>query len=171
MQGDPRSAGESHRARETHRSWARPKWRVGVGLDVAVQEPPLLLAEGANRASAGPVLILIIGFIFILVISTEDLCEPLLHIFECAFGVVLGTVTRDVLHELWKSFGPILRQIKPVHGLGEAKVSVDPGNDNACIDRQQLDAHKGHANVDIDNQTLVQDCVDDVREAAWGWTL
>ena len=67
--------------------------------------------------------------------------------------------------------GPCLRQIKPVHGLGETQVGVDTGNDNACIYRQQLDAHKGHTNVDIDHQPLVQDCVDDIGEAARGGPL
>src|SRR4029453_2665696 len=71
-----------------------------------------------------------------------------------------------VLDHLWKSFKVILRQIKPVHGLGETQVGVDTGNDNACIDREQLDAYKGYTHVDIDHQALVQDGVDDISEAA-----
>ena len=49
----------------------------------------------SSTGSAGPVLILIIVFIFILVVSAEDVCDLLLHTFECAFGLVLGTVARD----------------------------------------------------------------------------
>src|SRR5215217_125087 len=59
-----------------------------------------------------------------------------------------------------------LCQIKPVHGLGEAQVGVDTGNDNACIYREQLDTHKRHADVNVDHQALVQDRVEDVSEAA-----
>jgi hypothetical protein len=71
-----------------------------------------------------------------------------------------------VVDHLWKSFGPILGEIKPVDGLGEAQVGVDTGNDNAGVDGEQFDAHKGDANIDIDHQTLVQDRVDDISEAA-----
>ena len=49
-----------------------------------------------------------------------------------------------------------LCQIKPVHGLGETQVGVDAGDDNACVYRQDLDADKGHPDVDIDYQALVQ---------------
>jgi hypothetical protein len=59
-----------------------------------------------------------------------------------------------------------LSQIKPVHGLSETQVGVNTRNDNAGIYRQQLDAQKGDANVDIDYQALVQDGVEDVSEAA-----
>ena len=38
-----------------------------------------------------------------------------------------------VLDHLWNSFGPILREIKPAHCLGETQVGVDTGNDNACV--------------------------------------
>jgi hypothetical protein len=37
-----------------------------------------------------------------------------------------------VLDKLWKSFGPILGQIKSVHRLCETQVGVDAGNDNAA---------------------------------------
>jgi hypothetical protein len=47
-----------------------------------------------------------------------------------------------------------LGQIKPVHRFSESQVGVDTGNDNPCIDCQQLDAHKGDADIDIDDQAL-----------------
>jgi hypothetical protein len=78
------------------------------------------------------------------------------------FAFVLGTPLCKYLHQVPLCLG----QIKPVHSLGETQVCVDTGNDNACIYREQLNADKGHANVNIDHQTLVQDDVDDVRETA-----
>jgi hypothetical protein len=59
-----------------------------------------------------------------------------------------------------------LGQIKAAHGLGETQIGVDTGNDNARIYREQLNADKGHANVNIDHQALVQDGVKDISEAA-----
>jgi H+/gluconate symporter-like permease len=78
-------------------------------------------------ATSGPIVILIVVLILVFVVSAENLCDLLLHSFESAFGLVLGTPAGNVVHQLWKSFGPILRQIKPVHGLGETQVSVDTG--------------------------------------------
>jgi hypothetical protein len=49
-------------------------------------------------------------------------------------ALILGSALGHVLDQLWKCFAPILREIKPVHGLGEAQVGVDAGNDYACID-------------------------------------
>ena len=60
----------------------------------------------------------------------------------------------------------LLRQVKPVHGLRETQVGVDTGNDNACIDSQDLDADKGNPEIDVDHQALVQDRVDDIGETA-----
>ena len=79
-----------------------------------------------------------------------------------SFRSPLGSVP----NQLGKRFRPCLGQVKPVHGLGEAQVGVDTGDDDACIDGEYFDAHKGNADVDIDYQALVPDGVDDVSEAA-----
>ena len=68
----------------------------------------------------------------------------------------------QLLQQLPLRFG----QIKPVHRLGETQIGVNTGNDNACIYRQDLDAHKGDTDINIDHQALVKDGVDDIREAA-----
>ena len=53
-----------------------------------------------------------------------------------------GSDLWHVLDHLWDSFGPILREIKPSHGLRETQVRVDTGNDNACVYGEQFDAYK-----------------------------
>ena len=42
-------------------------------------------------------------------------------------------------------------------GLGEAQIGIDTGNDNACIYREEFDAHMGDAKVNVDDEALVQD--------------
>jgi hypothetical protein len=59
-----------------------------------------------------------------------------------------------------------LGEIKPVHGFGESQVGIDARNEDACINGQQLDPYKGHPDIDVDHQALVQDGVDDIGEAA-----
>ena len=59
-----------------------------------------------------------------------------------------------------------LGDVKAIHRLGESQVGIDTGDDDASINGEQLDAHKGQANVNIDDQALVQDRVDDISETA-----
>jgi hypothetical protein len=95
--------------------------------------------------------------------------EHLLNTFDYSVDGACGfrfAALCSVPNQLGKLFRPCLGQVKPVHGLGEAQVGVDTGNDNPCIYGEQLDAHKGDADVDVDDQALVQDRVEDISEAA-----
>jgi hypothetical protein len=83
-----------------------------------------------------------------------------------AFGLPFRSTLCDIPDRLGKPLRPCLGQVKPVYGLGETQVGIDTGNDDARIDRQDLDADKRDADVDIDYEALVQDGVDDVSEAA-----
>jgi hypothetical protein len=68
------------------------------------------------------------------------------------------------------TFGEVLAallvQVEPVGRLGEAQVGVDTRDDDAGVDGQELDAHQRDAHVDIDDESLVEDRLDDVREPA-----
>src|SRR5207302_2907194 len=59
-----------------------------------------------------------------------------------------------------------LRQVEPVDGLGEAQVGVDARDDDAGVDRDELDADDRDPDVGVDDEALVEDQVDDVRKAA-----
>ena len=74
-----------------------------------------------------------------------------------------GVLTRQVGHGRLL-VGP--GDVKADHRLDESQVGIDTGNDNARIYREQFDAHKGDAKVNIDDQDLVQDRVDDISETA-----
>jgi hypothetical protein len=103
--------------------------------------------------------------VFVLV-AAEHFLNPFHHGVDGARGFPFGGTLRHVPEQLGKPFGSVLGQVKPVHSFGETQVGVDTGNHDACIHGEQLDAHKGHANLDIDDQALVQDRVDDISEAA-----
>ena len=61
-----------------------------------------------------------------------------------------GLPSRDLLGNLTRQLGQArllvgLGDVEPVHGLGESQVGGATGNDDACIYREQLDAHNGDA--------------------------
>ena len=63
-----------------------------LGLATPVGSTFLCRVRLPSTATTGPVLILIIVFILVLVVPAEDVCNLFFHSFECAFGLVLGTV-------------------------------------------------------------------------------
>src|SRR5262249_26226997 len=69
-----------------------------------------------------------------------------------------------VAAQLLQPCGLGLRQVEPVHRLREAQVRVDAGNDDARVDRDQLDPDHGDPHLRVDDEPLVEDQVDDVGE-------
>jgi hypothetical protein len=59
-----------------------------------------------------------------------------------------------------------LVQVEPVDLLGEAEIGVDARDHDPGVDREHLDADHRHPYVGVDDEALVEDQVEDVREAA-----
>src|SRR5439155_2450041 len=74
-----------------------------------------------------------------------------------AFHHALFLVPRAAVPQLLQTGGLRLRQVEPVDRFGEAEVGVDAGDDDAGVDRDQLDADHGDADVRVDHEPLVED--------------
>src|SRR4051812_47368745 len=84
------------------------------------------------------------------------------HSFDGAFCHLLGAL----LLELRQPPEFRLCQVEAVDGLGEAEIGVDTRDDDARIDRDQLDPDHRDAHIGIDHEPLVENQVDDVRKPA-----
>src|SRR3954452_10839469 len=87
---------------------------------------------------------------------------------EHALGLALRPALRGALggtaHELTEILAALLVQVQTVRGLGELEVRVHTRDDDACVDRDQLDADQRHLDEGVDDQALVEDEVEDLGE-------
>src|SRR5690606_23967598 len=94
---------------------------------------------------------------------------PFLGAFEGAAGLLLGARLLHAPDELRQALrGAVVGDVQAVDGFGEAEVGVDAGDDDPHVDGEDLDAYQRNPGVDVDDQSLFEDEVDDVGEAAAG---
>src|SRR5437588_10248399 len=108
-----------------------------------------------------PALVLLGGLPLLLVVPRERVLDAFDHTLRLAVAVVAA--------ELGETGELRLRQVEPVDGLGEAQVGVDARDDDAGVDRDELDADDRDPDVGVDDEALVEDQVDDVGEPARAW--
>src|SRR5688572_9940465 len=88
-----------------------------------------------------------------------------------ALDLLLGATLLSAFEELGQALAARLGKVETIDRLSEAQVRLDAGHHDPGVDRQELDAHKGHANERVDHEALVQDGVDDLGETGALWPV
>src|SRR3954454_17832393 len=140
---------------------------AGAGAARPARTDPL--GPAPSCAAVAVAATVVVAVVVILVVVTA--AEPARHLVagarQCAFRLLRSATLGQVADQLWQPLG-VGRglQVEPVGRLGETEVGVDARDDDARVDRQQLDTDEGDADVRVDDEAFVEDKLEDVGETA-----
>jgi len=94
------------------------------------------------------------------VVATEYFMGGLPDSCQGAPRLVPCTALRDAAEQIRQALRPVLCQVETIDSFGEPQVSVNARDDDPGVDCQNFDSHEGDPDIDIDDQSLVEDEVD-----------
>jgi hypothetical protein len=113
-----------------------------------------------------PVLVLVVPVLVAVVAARKRLSRLLGDAFQRPPGFGLRAARGDLSQQIGKALRTSLGQVEPVHRFGEPQVGVHARDHDAGVDGEQLDSDQSDPDIDVDHEPLVEDEVDDLRQAA-----